>query len=146
MDASLRYDLIRLLHVGADIVFAAGLIAGSLALAAFSTQTVAELARERGLVAGLRRFHRAVTGPALLVVWACGLWLASQAGWFASGWLHVKLVLVLVLSGLHGALSAALRRAYDDSPAVPGRHWRVLPPLVIGCILAIVWLAWVKPF
>jgi putative membrane protein len=146
MDPSLRYDLIRLLHVGADIVFVAGLIAGSLALAALSMQTATELARERRLVAGLRRFHRVVTGPALLVVWACGLWLAWQAGWFASGWLHTKLVLVLGLSALHGALSAALRRAGADAPAVPGRAWRVLSPLAIAATLAIVWLAWAKPF
>ena len=94
----------------------------------------------------MRRLNRAVTGPALVIAWACGLWLAWQAGWFASGWLHAKLVLVLALSALHGTLSAALRRACAPMPAVPARAWRVTPALALGAIVAVVWLALMKPF
>src|ERR1700761_4369953 len=104
MDAATRYDLVRVLHIGADIVFVAGLLAGALVLAALSFQAAPALIKERRLVAAMLRINRVVTGSALLLAWACGLWLAWQAGWFASGWLHVKLVLVLALSALHGGL------------------------------------------
>ncbi len=144
MSLATLYSLVVLLHLSADIVFVASLLAGSLVLAALSLQPAAEMARSHGLVVGMRRWHRAVTTPALLVVWACGLWLAWRAGWFASGWLHAKLV--LVLSGLHGMLSAALRRASAASPAIPSRAWRVLPAIALVIAAVVVWLALMKPF
>jgi uncharacterized membrane protein len=148
MNPATRYDLVTLVHLSADIVFALGLLAAALVLAALSFQPAATLARakERRLAAGIRRWHRLVTTPALLVAWACGVWLALQAGWFHSGWLHAKLVLVILLSGLHGGLSAALRRAAEAAPAVPARAWRVMPPLALGAIVAVIWLALIKPF
>lgn len=145
MDPATRYDLVRDLHIGADIVFVAGLLAGLLVLAALSFHDAPELIRERRLVRAMHRLNRVVTGPALVLAWACGLWLAWRAGWFASGWLHVKLVLVLTLSALHGWLSAALRRAHADAPRVPGRAWRAAPALAIVAIAAVVWLALAKP-
>ena len=146
MSPATRYDLVTLAHVSADIVFIAGLLAGALALMALSFQAASDLATERRLIRALRRWHRAVTSPALVLAWACGVWLALQAGWFHSGWLHVKLVLVFALSALHGWLSAALRRAGATAPAVPGRAWRVAPALALGAIVAVVWLALMKPF
>lgn len=44
----------------------------------------------------------------MLAVWALGIALAQQAGWWASGWLQAKLVLVVVLSGTYGFLSGRL--------------------------------------
>lgn len=146
MNASTLYDAIVLLHLSADIVFVGGLLAASAVLAALSFQAAPALAREARLVAGLRRWHARVTASALLVAWACGLWLALRAGWFHSGWLHVKLVLVFALSGLHGAMSAALRRAGGPAPAAPGRAWRVMPALALGAVIAVIWLALIKPF
>jgi len=146
MNAATRYDLVTLVHISADIVFVAGLLAAALVLAALSFQAAPTLAKERRLVAGLRRWHRVVTAPALLLAWACGVWLALQAGWFHSGWLHAKLVLVLALSALHGVLSGALRRAGGPTPSVPSRAWRAAPALALGAIVAAVWLALIKPF
>jgi len=146
MTAATLYDLVRVLHIGADIVFVGGLLAGALVLAALSVQSAPDMLEERRLIAGMRRFNRAVTGPALAILWACGLWLAWRAGWFASGWLHVKLALVLALSALHGGLSAALRRACAPAPAVPARAWRLLPALALGAVVAVMWLALMKPF
>jgi len=146
MSPATRYDLVVLLHVTADLVFVAGLLAASLVLAALSAHDAAQLARERRLVDAVRRLHRIVTGPALVLAWACGVWLAMQAGWFHSGWLHVKLALVLALSALHGALSGALRRASADAPAPPARAWRALPLLALAAIVAVAGLALLKPF
>ena len=124
MTAATLYDLVRVLHIGADIVFIAGLLAGVLALAALSFQAAPDMVKERRSIAAMRRFNRVVTGPALVILWACGLWLAWRAGWFASGWLHVKLALVLALSALHGGLSAALRCAAHAHPRPPSPRAR----------------------
>ena len=146
MTAATRYELLLLVHLSADIVFIAGVLAAAFVLAALSFQSTASLAKEGRLVGAMRRLHRAVTTPALLLAWACGIALALQAGWFASGWLHVKLVLVLALSALHGVETAGLRRAVADAPVVPSRAWRAAPPLALGAIVAALWLALLKPF
>jgi Uncharacterised protein family (UPF0093) len=39
------------------------------------------------------------------VTWLAGLYLAWSGHWFASPWLHAKLTLVIVLSGVHGFFS-----------------------------------------
>src|SRR5580693_4094994 len=54
-----------------------------------------------------RRLLRAIINPAMIATWVLGLSLAwmgpdSRYGWFASGWLEAKLVLVLGLSAVHG--------------------------------------------
>ena len=146
MAPATRYELVRLLHVSADIVFIAGLLAGGLVLAALSFQAAPDLVKERRLVDAMRRFNRIVTGPALVIAWICGTWLALQAGWFASHWLQSKLVLVLVLSALHGGLSAGLRRACAPVPVVPSRAWRATPALAVVATAVVVWLALMKPF
>lgn len=146
MSAATRYELLLLIHLSADIVFIAGVLAAAFVLAALSFQAAPSLEKERRLVGAMRRLHRGVTTPALLLAWGCGVALALQAGWFASGWLHVKLVLVLALSALHGLETAGLRRAAADVPAVPARAWRAMPPLALGAIVAAIWLALLKPF
>jgi putative membrane protein len=146
MSPSTLYELVRVLHVSADIVFIAGLLAGALVLAALSVQAQPDLDKERRLVDAVRRFNRAVTGPALVIAWVCGIWLALRVGWFASHWLQLKLFLVVVLSAAHGNLSAGLRRACAPVPVVPSRAWRVTPALALVATAVIVWLALMKPF
>ena len=58
-----------------------------------------------------RRLLRAIINPAMVATWVLGLWLAwlgpdSRYGWFASGWLQAKIVLVW-----------RCRRCTDCSPA-----------------------------
>jgi putative membrane protein len=146
MDAATVYDLVRDLHIGADLVFVFGLLAGLFMLAALSFHAEAALRKERRLVAAMLRVNRVVTGTALIVVWACGAWLAWRARWYASGWLQLKFALVFVLSGVHGAIGTTLRSAGAEPPRVPGRAWRVVPALALGAIVAVVWLALTKPF
>ena len=49
-----------------------------------------------------RRLLRAIINPAMVVTWLAGLYLAWSGSWFSAGWLHGKLLLVLILSGAHG--------------------------------------------
>ncbi len=146
MSPATRYELVRLLHIGADIVFIAGLVGGALVLAALSFQSAQDLVHERKLVDAARRFNRVVTGPALAIAWICGTWMALHVGWFASHWLQLKLVLVLALSAVHGSLSAGLRHACASGPVVPARAWRVTPALALGATAVVAWLALMKPF
>jgi len=56
-----------------------------------------------------RRLLRAIINPAMVVTWVLGLWLAIEGGFLKAGWLHGKLVLVLILSAIHGVFTHFVR-------------------------------------
>ena len=62
-----------------------------------------------------RRLLRVIMTPAMIVTWVLGLWLAWQGGWFAAPWLHVKLALVILMSGVHGMMSRFVKDFAADS-------------------------------
>ena len=62
-----------------------------------------------------RRLLRAIINPAMLVTWAAGLWLAWHGFGFQAGWLHAKLALVLVMSGVSPRIATKSRRGTGGS-------------------------------
>ena len=93
-----------------------------------------------------RRLLRAIINPAMILTWVFGLWLAWKGFGFSGGWLHAKIALVLVLSGVHGYLSASVRRFAEDRNEKPARHWRIVNEVPTLLMIAIVILVVVKPF
>lgn len=93
-----------------------------------------------------RRLLRAIINPAMIVTWAAGLWLASRGNWWGDGWLHAKFAMVVLLSGVHGYLSASVRRFAEDRNEKPARHWRIVNEVPTLLMIAIVILVIVKPF
>jgi protoporphyrinogen IX oxidase len=93
-----------------------------------------------------RRLLRAIINPAMIAVWALGLWLAWDGGLYRAGWLQAKIVLVLVLSGLHGMLVRWARDFAQDHNQHSQRFYRIInevPAVLMGVIVI---LAVVKPF
>lgn len=93
-----------------------------------------------------RRLMRGIINPAMIVSWAFGLWLAWKGFGFMGGWLHAKIAAVLVLSGVHGYLSAAVRRFANDENTRSARHWRIVNEVPAVLMIVIVILVIVKPF
>jgi putative membrane protein len=93
-----------------------------------------------------RRLLRAIINPAMIVTWVFGLWLAWKGFGFTGGWLHAKIALVLAMSGVHGYLSASVRRFAEDRNEKPARHWRIVNEVPTLLMIAIVILVVVKPF
>ncbi len=93
-----------------------------------------------------RRLLRLIMNPAMIATWALGLWLAWRGGWFAAPWLHGKLALVVILSGMHGFLA----RQVGIFAAGRNRHspkfYRIVNEIPTILLIAIVVLAVVKPF
>jgi uncharacterized membrane protein len=98
------YEITKAAHIIAVVVLIAGMVAATLFLMR-PNMDMANL---------IKRYDRLVTTPAMLFVWVMGILLAVQGGWFSDAWLWVKIVFVVGLSGLHGAISGRLRR-YDGS-------------------------------
>ncbi|WP_315925909.1 protoporphyrinogen oxidase HemJ [Mesorhizobium sp. SP-1A] len=93
-----------------------------------------------------RRLLRGIINPAMIVTWAFGLWLAWKGFAFQGGWLHAKIALVLLMSGMHGYLSAAVRKFAEDRNEKPARHWRIVNEVPTLLMIVIVVLVIVKPF
>ncbi len=94
-----------------------------------------------------RRLLRYITTPAMLAAWIFGLILAfSVVNWSHAGWFHVKLVLVLILSGFTGALAKWTREFATDRNTRSQRLYRIANEVPTLLMIAIVILAIVKPF
>jgi protoporphyrinogen IX oxidase len=98
-----------------------------------------------------RRLLRAIINPAMIATWVLGLWLAwlgpdSRYGWFASGWLWAKLVLVLVLSALHGFFARWVKDFAADRNRHSQNFYRIINEVPTVLLIAIVLLVVLKPF
>ncbi|MDB5526141.1 MAG: hypothetical protein JWM58_3904 [Rhizobium sp.] len=136
------YSWLKAIHVFAVFVFVGGLMLNGflfLCLQPGSPQS------DR-VISYARWWNGPITGMALGLVWVLGLTLAYMGGLFAETWLSMKMVLVLILSGLHGAQSGAFRRM-QQSPGTPvSAFLRNSAVVTLIFIAAISILVIVKPF
>ena len=139
------YDWIKALHVIAVIAWMAGML---YLPRLFVYHADAEKGSDKSETFKVmeRRLLRAIINPAMTAAWVLGLWLAWRGFGFSGGWLHAKLAAVVLLSGLHGYLSAAVRRFAEDRNERPARHWRIVNEVPTVLMIAIVILVVVKPF
>ena len=84
--------------------------------------------------------------PSIIVVWLLGFALAGSIGAFSQGWFHAKLLLVLLLSGYHGYLSAYARKLARGEQPLTGKKLRLLNEVPGVATAIIVILVIVKPF
>ena len=82
---------------------------------------------------------------AAVALFALGVWL--WMGWGVSGgWLHAKLMLVLLVVGYHHACRSLLRRFENFTNQRSERWFRVFNEVSVVLFVAIVVLVVVKPF
>jgi putative membrane protein len=98
-----------------------------------------------------RRLLRGIINPAMMATWVLGLWLAwlgpdSRYGWFASGWLQAKIVLVLALTAVHGLLARWRKDFAADRNQHSQRFYRVINEVPTVLLILIVLLVVLKPF
>jgi putative membrane protein len=96
-----------------------------------------------------RRLLRAIINPAMIATWLLGLaliWLMGKDAFLAAGWLHLKVVLVLGLSALHGMLARYRKDFAADRNRHTAKFYRVINEIPTVLLIAIVILAVVKPF
>jgi len=93
-----------------------------------------------------RRLLKGIMNPAMIVTWMLGLYLAWDAFGFRGGWLHGKILLVVLLSGIHGYLAGRVRRFAEDRNDKSGRFYRVINEVPALLLVGIVILVVVKPF
>lgn len=92
------------------------------------------------------RLLRIILKPSIIVVWLFGLALALDTGAFEQGWFHLKLAVVLILSGYHGWMVGYARKLKAGQRTLSGRTLRIVNEVPGMAAAIIVILAIVKPF
>ncbi len=95
-----------------------------------------------------RRLLKAIMTPAMIVAWVFGLWMIATIGLTGPGmgWLHAKLLLVLIMSGMHGYLARSQRLFEADQNTKSERFWRIFNEMPTLVMIIVVILVIVKPF
>ena len=95
-----------------------------------------------------RRLLKQIMTPAMIATWGFGLLLVLTPGvidWHA-GWWHVKLAMVILMSGFHGASSKWRREFLEDRNRRSHRYYRMANEVPTVLMVVIVIMVIVKPF
>ena len=80
------YLLVKALHIALMLFWVAGMVVQAFVLAAAEKLPGPALPQELARLRLLRKWERLLTTPAMVGALASGVYLASSAGWFGSGW------------------------------------------------------------
>ena len=149
MTALAQYYLwLKAVHIISVVIWMAGLLYLP-RLFAFHTQVKAGSEADEKFVAMESKLFRSILNPGAVVVFALGILLifVTGAGMPGSGgWMHAKLLLVLLLGALHGMMSKH-RKAFEGGENAKSerffRRFGMVPALLM---IAIVLLVVLRPF
>jgi TIGR00701 family protein len=139
------YELLKTLHILSLIAWMAGQFYLP-RLFVYHADAPAGSATSETFKVMERRLLKAIMTPAMIATWVFGLWLAFEAGFFSSGWLHAKLAFVLALSGFHGFCARCVRDFAADRNTRSSRFFRIANEVPTLLLVAIVVLVVFKPF
>ncbi len=93
-----------------------------------------------------RKLLKIILLPSIIVVWVLGLVLASTLNLWSAGWLHAKMLLVLILSGYHGYLASYAKKLARGERKLTGKQLRVFNevPGILAAVIVV--LVVVRPF
>ena len=95
-----------------------------------------------------RRLLKQIINPAMISTWCCGILLVLTPGvidWSA-GWWHVKLTMVLLMTGFHGAMSKWRRQFMEDRNTRSQKFYRIANEVPTVLLVIIVVMVIVRPF
>jgi putative membrane protein len=139
------YLWIKALHIVAIVAWMAGMLyLPRLFVYHAGAAQGSELARTFEVME--RKLMRFIMLPALIIVWISGLALAIEHHFFQAGWLHGKLLLVILMSGLHGYFSVVHKKFVAGQNQRQPRFFRILNEVPAILLIGIVILVVLKPF
>lgn len=93
-----------------------------------------------------QRLLKVIMNPAMMISWVLGLYLAWSVYGFQGGWLHAKLLFVVMLTVVHMRFSRAVRAFQRDENRRTARYWRLMNEAPTLLMILIVIMVVVKPF
>jgi putative membrane protein len=139
------YEWLKAFHIIAVIAWMAGMLYLP-RLFVYHCETAPGSKQSETFKVMEQRLLKVIINPAMAVTWVLGLWLGWKGSWFGAGWLHAKIFLVLVLSGLHAFMARWVRDFDHDHNQHPAKFYRIINEVPTVLMIGIVVLAVVKPF
>ncbi|MBM3589894.1 MAG: protoporphyrinogen oxidase HemJ [Alphaproteobacteria bacterium] len=138
------YDIIKILHIIGVISWMAGLLYlpriyvyhCKVAIGSEADKIFQEMERK------LLRF---IMNPAMIATFLLGFYMAIQIGLQGSYWLHLKIFLVLILAGFHGALSKWRKNFASGKNTRSEKFYRIINEVPTLLMIVIVTLVILKP-
>src|ERR1700753_2974626 len=138
------YEWIKALHVIAVTAWMAGMLYLP-RLFVYHCKAEAGSKQSETFKAMERRLLKAIINPAMIVTWLAGVYAASAGHRFVAGWVHGKLFLVVILSGLHGFFSRCVKDFAADRNQRSQKFYRVINEVPTVLMVGIVILVVVNP-
>lgn len=141
------YEWVKALHVVSVIAWMAGMMYLP-RLFVYHAESVVGSDKAETFKIMERRLYRGIITPAMIATWLFGLWLAFGFGIvdFSQGWMWLKAVMVIALSGVHGWYGSMLRAFKEDRNMRSHRFYRAINEIPFVMAIVIVIAVIVKPF
>ncbi|MGG5217375.1 CopD family protein [Rahnella variigena] len=140
------HEWLNTLHLIAGMLWTGGLLALALISVVFRSAGTGANDGLRALAVTVQKWNRCITSPAMILLWVAGIWMIVSHGQFPHAWLLIKMVVVLVLSALHGLLSGNLRRLASGQPAKDFALVRKAGTVIVIGVIIIGIMAIIRPF
>lgn len=139
------YLWVKALHIIAIVCWFAGLFYLP-RLFVYHAMAEDQPSRERFCIME-RKLYRGIMNPSMVATLVLGAWLLYlNPAWLQMGWLHAKLLLVVLLVGYHHVCGVQLRRFARGENARGHVFYRWFNEVPVLFLLGIVILVVVKPF
>lgn len=141
------YLWIKAVHVMAIIAWMAGLFYLP-RLFVYHTQTAPGTPESERFKVMEAKLLRIIMNPAMIASWVLGLALIALNPGLLSGqgWLHAKILLVLLMSGAHGAMAKWRKELERDERRRTEKFFRAMNEVPTVLMIGIVILVIVRPF
>jgi protoporphyrinogen IX oxidase len=138
------YEWVKALHVIAVISWMAGMLYLP-RLFVYHCEAAGGSRQSETFKVMERRLLKAIINPAMIATWLAGIYLAWAGHWYGSPWLHIKLLLVVALSLVHGLFARWVRAFGSDHNRHSQKFYRIINEVPTVLMIASVILVIVKP-
>jgi len=129
---SMNYEWLRALHIIAVMSWMAGML---YLPRLFVYHVDAEKGSQQSETFKVMEYRllKYIMNPAMIVSWVLGLLMlyANPGMMSGQGWMHVKLLLVVLMSGAHGMLAAHVRKFANDENVKDAKFFRIMLDLML---------------
>lgn len=140
------YEWIKALHVISIIAWMAGLLYLP-RLFVYHCEVAAGSDTSERFKVMERRLLRAIMNPAMIAAYVFGIaMIVMTPEWMKQGWLHAKLLFVLLLTASHMMMARWRREFAEDRNTRPQRFYRIANEVPTLLMIGIVIFVIVKPF
>lgn len=142
-----NYEWLRALHIIAVISWMAGMLYLP-RLFVYHVDAKKGSAQSQTFKIMERRLLKFIMNPAMGASWLFGLvMLYANPGMLqGGGWMHLKLLCVVLMSAAHGVLSKHVRVFSNDENVKSAKYFRILNEVPTLLMIVIVIMAVVQPF